>query len=88
MKLPNIGFDYDIFSNFDCDYAKQAVLITDSEDDNCANSVVLYTPATTTSAATDDPVYDRWVDSDYKIVKNTGSHVHYAIQKSSVYRNR
>lgn len=87
MKLPNIGFDYDIFSNFDCDYAKQAVLITDSEDDNCNNSVVLYTPATTTSAATDDPVYDRWVDSDYKIVKNSGSHMHYAIQKSSVWRN-
>ena len=86
-KLPNIGFDYDIFSNFNCDYKNEAILIVDSEDKKCCNSVITYYPATETQAAHKEGKLDTWVDSKYKIIKNSGSHMHFAIQKSSVHRN-
>ncbi len=43
LKLPNLGFEYSIFSNFKCcDWTNQNVAYLDAEDDSPSNSIVKY----------------------------------------------
>ena len=86
-KLPNLGFDYDVFSNFGCDFSKQAILQIDSEDDNCRNHIDIFYPNNNNTPAHTTYNKQGWVDNKYSIVKNDDGHMFYAIQKSSVYRN-
>ena len=86
-KLPKLGFEYDVFSNFNCDYASQAVLVVDSEDKNNINNVKIYYPATATEAAKYIVKNGDWIDPKFNIIKNAKGHMFYAIQKSSAYRN-
>lgn len=92
-KLPNLGFEYEVFGNFECCNNKnQNVLITDSEDHKCNNYLEYYLPQS------GYPKKDGQLGVDYfycpenktfnnkRVIKNTGSHIYFAIQSSKVYR--
>ena len=93
-KLPNLGFEYDVFGNFDCcDYKNQNILITDSEDHKCNNYINIYKPESGYPKTLEGA--DRYMlycendgqGFDYnRVIVNTGSHIKFAIQSSKVYR--
>ena len=85
-KLPNLGFDYDVFSNFKCQYETAAILIADTEDNDPSNNVRIYEPATNTKPADDYNKNGDWVDSKFNIIKNGKGHMYYAIQNTKGYR--
>jgi|GEM_PF-7048969 len=78
-KLPNIGFEYAVFSKFDCcNWQNQNIVLADTEDKNNKNIMKVYlensTPFTTTV-----------LDDTYRIFEVTGN-INYFIQNSAVYR--
>lgn len=85
-RLPNLGFEYDVFGNFDCcSYKKQNILITDSEDHKCNNYWIIFQQGK--DKKTESQLGTNYLfGSNNKILKNSGSHFHFAIQASSYYR--
>ncbi len=94
-RLPNLGFEYEVFGNFDCCNNKnQNVLITDSEDHNNINYLELYRPKS------GYPKKDNVLGKDYfycpeeksfnnnRVIKNNGHYLFFAIQSSKVYREK
>ncbi|MBR3566997.1 MAG: hypothetical protein IKN94_01850 [Salinivirgaceae bacterium] len=85
-KLPNLGFEYDVFGNFDCcSYKKQNILITDSEDHKCNNYWALCQQGS--NKKTENQLGENYLfGSNGKILKNHNSHFYFAIQSSRYYR--
>ena len=79
LKLPNLGFNYSVFSQFDCcNWTNQNVLEADTEDDSPSNSMRVYPEnATPYNAST--------LDATYRIFE-VGGNINYFVQNSAVYR--
>lgn len=86
-KLPNLGFEYEVFGNFDCcNNQFQNVLQTDSEDHNNISYLELYRPEK------DYPKKDSELGEDFfycpekklfnnnRVIKNTEHYMFFAIQ--------
>lgn len=85
LKLPNLGFEYDVFSNFDCcNYSKQNIFYIDSEDNRNNNNLRIYKNAADRGSS----MKYEFIDSQYKVMGNFVHHLVFAIQSSSVYRER
>lgn len=85
MKLPNLGFEYDVFSNFSCcDNSKQNLFHVDTEDTNPNNYIKIYKNANDNGSQKNGI----FIDATYKIMANLNHHMVFAIQSSSVYRER
>lgn len=85
-KLPNLGFEYDVFGNFDCcSYKEQNILRTDSEDNNCNNYWEICEQGTD-KLRNNHFKEDHLFGSDGKIIKKDKGHFYFAIQSSHYYR--
>lgn len=82
-KLPNLGFNYDVFSGYGCDYSNKAILRVDTEDKNNINFIKYY--KVPDGKGNDSPyvIKGKWVDNTYYIIKNQNDNMYYAIQKYS-----
>lgn len=85
LKLPNLGFEYDVFSNFNCcNNEKQNLFYVDSEDNRKSNDLKIYK----NSYDKGTTIKDGFIDNQFKVIGNTMSHLIFAIQSSSKYRER
>jgi hypothetical protein len=79
LKLPDLGFDYSVFSQFDCCiWTNQNVLQADNEDDRPSNSMRVYPENAT-------PYNAHTLDETYRIFEVNGN-INYFVQNSAVYR--
>lgn len=78
-KLPNLGFEYAVFSRFDCcDYNQMNRLHLDTEDKNSSNSMTVFPYGGTSYGK------GGLLDNTYKII-NVNGNVDFYVQKASVY---
>ncbi len=83
LKLPNLGFEYDVFSNFNCcSYTKQNIFYIDSEDKKNNNNIRIFENAQKAGYNKNG----KYIDATYKVMANLGSHIVFAVQSSSTYR--
>lgn len=92
-KLPNLGFEYEVFGNFSCcNNINQNVLRTDSEDHNNISYLELYRPGKGYPKKDDELGEEAFYCPEKKpfnnnrVIKNTEHYMYFAIQSSKVYR--
>lgn len=92
-KLPNLGFEYDVFGNFECcNYNNQNILRIDSEDKNNANVVKRYKENEVYEVLNKDLPSNFFfceesakVYNNISVIKNTGN-LYFGVQASRTYR--